>query len=103
MSDFNTEEFADWWTTEGASKYEGDSKLCALRAWQHQQDKMNALQAEIDDLVEIKDKYYELIFAVGTKFPGETRHETSLKYIIRAEESCSGPAQQAPTTGESDE
>ena len=35
-------------------------------------------------------KYDELIFAVGSKFPGETRHETALKYIKAAETHCAG-------------
>jgi hypothetical protein len=34
---------------------------------------------------EIKDKYYELLYSVGSKFEGETRHETALRYIKRAE------------------
>ena len=34
---------------------------------------------------EIKDKYYELLYAVENKFPEETRHETALRYIKRAE------------------
>lgn len=39
-------------------------------------------------------KYYELIYAVSMKHPGETRHETALKYIRRAEEpNNSGPTQ----------
>jgi len=33
----------------------------------------------------VKLKYEELILAVGTKFPGETRHETALRYIRDAE------------------
>lgn len=33
----------------------------------------------------IKEKYMELIMAVATKFPGETRHETALRYILERE------------------
>lgn len=33
----------------------------------------------------IDDYYYELIMAVETKYPNETRHETALKYIKQAE------------------
>jgi hypothetical protein len=33
------------------------------------------------------DKYDELLFAVGNKYPGETRHETALRYIRQAEQS----------------
>ena len=32
-----------------------------------------------------KEAYYELIMAVGKKYPGETRHETALRYIREAE------------------
>lgn len=33
----------------------------------------------------IADKYYELIYAVGNKYPNETRHQTALRYIRNAE------------------
>lgn len=39
---------------------------------------------------EVKAKYYELIIAVSHKFTGETRHETALRYIQKAEISYSG-------------
>ena len=35
---------------------------------------------------DIKNKYYELLFAVGNKYKDETRHQTALKYIKSAEE-----------------
>ena len=35
---------------------------------------------------ETQTKYYELLMAVGNRYRGETRHETALKYIKRAEE-----------------
>jgi hypothetical protein len=31
------------------------------------------------------DLYYELLFSVERKFPGETRHQTALRYIRYAE------------------
>jgi hypothetical protein len=31
-------------------------------------------------------KYNELLYAVGNKYPNETRHETALRYIRKAEE-----------------
>lgn len=34
----------------------------------------------------IEAKYQELIYAVGQKHPGETRHQTALRYIQQAEE-----------------
>lgn len=45
--------------------------------------------------VDYKEKYHELLYAVGTKYPGETRHQTALRYIQRAESPTNhGPAQQ---------
>ena len=35
--------------------------------------------------IELAHDYNELIYAVGTKFPGESRHETALRYIRQAE------------------
>jgi hypothetical protein len=48
-----------------------------------------------------KDKYMELIMAVGTKYPGESRHETALKYIRAAENRVDnqGADGQAPGKG----
>ena len=42
-----------------------------------------------------KDKYHELIMAVGNKYDGETRHETALRYIRQAESCQGGPAQES--------
>ena len=68
---------------------------------EHRQDvakELTALQIEynkaitetIPGLVMDRDRvekdYYELIFAVASKYPGETRHQTALKYIRQAEE-----------------
>lgn len=38
-----------------------------------------------DDLTLYKALYHELLFAVGNKYPGETRHQTALRYIQQAE------------------
>jgi len=38
------------------------------------------------DYIELRKKYDELIYAVGRKFPNETRHQTALRYINKAEE-----------------
>ena len=35
---------------------------------------------------ELEDAYNELIYAVGTKYPDETRHQTALRYIRKAEQ-----------------
>ena len=42
------------------------------------------LLSEIDRL---KKLYNELIFAVGNKYPDETRHQTALRYILSCEQS----------------
>ncbi len=34
----------------------------------------------------IESKYYELLYAVAQKFPGESRHETALRYIRMVEQ-----------------
>lgn len=39
----------------------------------------------LPDPDDISDKYFELIYAVGKKYPGETRHQTALRYIMHAE------------------
>ena len=36
-------------------------------------------------IVELEAKYNELIYAVGNKHEGESRHETALRYIREAE------------------
>ena len=38
---------------------------------------------------DMSELYYELLYAVGKKAPGETRHETALRYIRSAEEPIS--------------
>jgi hypothetical protein len=38
------------------------------------------------------DEYFELIMAVETKYPGETRHQTALRYIAEAEHRIDGCA-----------
>ncbi len=48
---------------------------------------MSRLTDAIEDLEDRADKYYELLYAVQNKFPGETRHETALRYIQQAEKS----------------
>lgn len=47
--------------------------------------------AEMGGLSSVADKYNELLYAVATKHPGETRHETALRYIREAEKRCNGP------------
>jgi len=42
-----------------------------------------------------RNLYNELIMAVETKYPDESRHETALRYIQQSENRCYGPAQEA--------
>ena len=42
------------------------------------------LDATRDALKEMTEKYWELLMAVETKHPDETRHQTALRYIVRA-------------------
>ena len=37
-------------------------------------------------ITDLEEKYNELIYAVATKYPNETRHQTALKYIKKAEQ-----------------
>ena len=50
---------------------------------------------EIEDAFDKADLHTELLYHVQSKFPGETRHETALRYIKQAEQRCNGPAQAA--------
>ena len=49
--------------------------------------------AELRRLHAVESKYNELLFAVGSKRVGETRHDTALRYIKQAEDNITyGPA-----------
>lgn len=47
---------------------------------------------------DVESQYYELLYAVARKFPGESRHATALRYIQEAERTSQGcePAQANP-------
>jgi len=45
------------------------------------------------DREELEKKYYELIYAVATKHPNESRHETALRYIREREEHAGSGSQ----------
>lgn len=44
-----------------------------------------------DAVKQMEAKYNELIYAVGKKFTGETRHETALRYIRQSEAVIDSP------------
>ena len=56
-----------------------------------------AARLEIESL---REKYNELIFAVGMKYPGETRHETAMRYIKKAEEPAATAQAKTPDNAE---
>ncbi len=43
---------------------------------------------DVADLEKRSDLYFNLLFAIRSKFPNETRHETALRYIREAESAC---------------
>lgn len=49
-------------------------------------------EGEFVRYADIVPRYFELLYAVANKYPGESRHETALRYIIQREtgsgESC---------------
>src|SRR5690606_30228371 len=45
----------------------------------------DAAVARLREVEGIEGKYRELLYAVGRKYPGETRHDTALRYIRQAE------------------
>ena len=49
------------------------------------EDSMNERSQLLQEIEEINKKYQELLDAVASKFPNETRHETALKYIQERE------------------
>ena len=49
------------------------------------EDERDEAEATIDRLTE---RYNELLFQVAYKHPGESRHETALRYIRQAETNC---------------
>ena len=51
----------------------------------HQLDEKYILKLEAK-VAELEAKYHELLYAVGSKFGGETRHETVLRYIVEHED-----------------
>ena len=58
-----------------------------------QGDEIERLRKERDALVQ---KYNELIMTVATKCPGETRHETALRYILESENRDCGVGMETP-------
>lgn len=47
----------------------------------------------------VEEKYQELLYAVGNKYPNETRHETALRYIRGAEQHAAMVPDECAATG----
>ena len=43
------------------------------------------------ELTHLRNLYHDLLMTVGSKWPGETRHETAKRYLLEAETLNSGP------------
>ena len=48
------------------------------------------------ELERYKNLYNDLLFYVGTKYPGETRHETAKRYIQEKEKGVQGEGSDGP-------
>jgi len=52
-------------------------------------------QAQNIEIAGLKERYNELIMAVKSIYPGESRHETALRFIQQGERRDSSPAKKA--------
>lgn len=91
MSNYTTKLFEEYWK-------QIVPVLWDVQEWDNQTIKNVASLAYKAGRDEALIKYHELLYAVGTKFPEESRHQTALRYIRRAEEGdnnnqaqCEGP------------
>ena len=62
-------------------------------------DEKYGLSAKINQLLETEKLYYELLWAVESKTPGESRHETALRYIQESERGSDNGAKQEVNNG----
>lgn len=51
----------------------------------------NSLPSLLDELEAARNAYHELLYAVGNRYEGETRHQTALRYIREHESRTEGP------------
>jgi len=76
-----------------------DDQQAEIENYKRGVDILKTTQAENkalrERMAELKKKYNELIYAVATKYPDKSRHETALYYIQQAENCDSGPPEQA--------
>lgn len=58
------------------------------------------LLEQTEEIQQLRTRYHELLYGVASRYPGETRHETALRYIREAENRpSSGPDQAEKKTG----
>ena len=77
-------------------------QLIAFCDWErkhrpHPEEKVHIAEWAASEIERVHGLYEELLLAVGNKHPGETRHQTALRYIRQAEATrisaaqCEGP------------
>lgn len=54
------------------------------------------------ELLNDRERYHELLYAVGTKYENETRHQTALRYITEREDHIEGPSMDAARAQQKD-
>lgn len=74
--------------------WRNDADADAIDAWA---DAIESAMAQ-----EREGLYEQLLYAVESKFPGETRHQTALRYIRQAEFRCTDEGSAAAPTGGSE-
>ena len=52
---------------------------------------IDILNDELEELREVEEKYFELLYAVESKFENESRHKTALRYITQHEKCTNNP------------
>lgn len=83
MSDTPRTDFEIQW--HEVARSDANAKFSGMTMFARQLERENA---------ELRRKYNELIMHVGNKYPGESRHETVLRYITQAETTKDNRAQQ---------
>lgn len=78
------------WDDDGASRGAAYLELRDLAL--ELERELAAARAEVEGL---RAQYNDLIMCVGNKYPGESRHDTAKRYLIRAGTPVIGPASAA--------
>ncbi len=67
------------------NREEIEKKVDAALEYDDIYDLSDIIKTLLDDFDEKSKKYYELLYAVESKYENETRHETALRYIKSVE------------------